>query len=194
MLRDLVIRNRSYRRFDHSFQIDKASLLELVDLARLSPSAANLQPLKFGLVYGDACQKVFPHLAWAGYLTDWSGPIPEERPSAYIIIKREIEGSRNYATDAGIACQSILLGASEKGWGGCIFGAVDRENLQKALQMPDQHEIVYVIALGKPIEEVMIEEIAAGSAAESVKYWRDDKNRHHVPKRKLSEITIDYSK
>lgn len=194
MLKELIEKNRSYRRFDNSFEIGKDSLLKLVDLARLSASAANLQPLKYGLVYGEACQKVYPYLAWAGYLTDWPGPPPTERPTAYIIIKRELEGSRNFATDAGIACQSILLGATEMGLGGCIFGAVDRKNLHQALQMHDQHEIIYVIALGKPIEEVIIEEITAGSSsAESVKYWRDDLGQHHVPKRRLADIIIDYS-
>ncbi|MCK4957470.1 MAG: nitroreductase family protein [Candidatus Cloacimonetes bacterium] len=185
MLKDLIRKNRSYRRFDNNCKISKETLLELIDLARLSPSSANLQPLKYKLIYTtEECAKVFPFLSWAGYLPEWQGPQQAERPTAYIIIKREIEGSRNYAVDAGIACQSILLGATEKGLGGCIFGAVQREKLHTALAMNDEHEIVYVIALGKPVEEVIIEDVKNGD----IKYWRDENNKHHVPKRKLADI------
>ena len=46
MLRDLMERNRSYRRFAPDVPIDRDTLIELVDLARHAPSAANLQPLK----------------------------------------------------------------------------------------------------------------------------------------------------
>jgi len=190
MLKNLIRKNRSYRRFDNNYKITRKQLLELVELARLSPTAGNLQPLKFGLVYGTNCQKVFPNLAWAGYLPEWDGPIESERPTAYIIIKREIEGSRNFAVDAGIACQSILLGATEMGFGGCIFASVKREQLHQTLQMSDQHEIIFVIALGKPIEEVIIENVVD---PKEIKYWRDEAGCHHVPKRKIEDIIIDYS-
>ena len=46
-IKDLIMRNRSYRRFYQDRPITEKQLQDLVDLARLSPSAANLQPLKF---------------------------------------------------------------------------------------------------------------------------------------------------
>ncbi len=188
MIRDLVIRNRSYRRFYQEVTIERETLSELVDLARLSASAANMQPLKYIL----SCdpQKnalIFPHLAWAGYLKDWPGPSEGERPSAYILILGDTEITRPFGCDHGIAAQSILLGATEKGLGGCIIGAVQRQELGKALEIPPRYEILLVLALGKPKETVVIETV---SPNRDIKYWRDSEGIHHVPKRLLDDIII----
>jgi len=189
MLKDLVKRNRSYRRFDESFKISRETLEELVALARLCPSAANIQPLKFIL----SCEprknaSIFPHLAWAGYLKDWPGPAEGQRPSAYIIILGDTEIAQNYFCDDGIAAQTILLGAVEKGLGGCILASIQREQLREALKIPSRYEILLVVALGKPAEQVIIEQLAPDG---NIKYWRDDQGKHHVPKRSLKELIID---
>jgi nitroreductase len=188
MLKDLITRNRSYRRFDEKHSVSEETLRELVEMARLTPSTANLQPLKFILSFEPGRNKlVFPHLAWAGYLKDWSGPTEGERPSAYIVIARDTDISRSETCDHGIATQTILLGAVEKGLGGCIIGNIDRAGLAKAVGIPEHLEILLVLALGKPVEEVRIESIGADG---SVKYWRDERGVHHVPKRSLQEIII----
>ena len=186
MLRDLIIKNRSYRRFYQDAVIERQILKELVDLARLSASAANLQPLKYML----CCEPeknalVFPHLGWAGYLKNWPGPDEGERPSAYIIILGDTEISRSFGCDHGIAAQSILLGATEKGLGGCMIGTVQRQELREALDIPDHYEVLLVLALGKPKEKVVIESVAQDG---DVKYWRDAQGVHHVPKRSLDGI------
>lgn len=188
MIKDLIAKSRSYRRFFQEVAIDRRILRELVDLARLSPSAANLQPLKYIL----SCEPeknalIFQHLAWAGYLKDWPGPSEGERPSAYIIILGDTEITRSFGCDHGVAAQSILLGAGEKGLGGCIIGTVKREELRKALNIPSRYEILIVLALGKPKETVVIE--PAGPAGD-IKYWRDNQGVHHVPKRSLDSIII----
>lgn len=187
VLEDTIKRSRSYRRFYEDKRIEEATLKELVNLARLSPSAANLQPLKYML----SCQPskndlVFPALLWAGYLKDWSGPEKGERPSAYIIVLGDRSISKSFDYDAGIASQSILLGASEKGLGGCIIGSIDRDLLKDNLNLPSQLDILLVIALGNPKEKVEIEESIKGN----IQYYRDRENIHHVPKRSLDEIII----
>lgn len=114
MIHDTVEANRSYRRFHQDRPVEAGLLRELVDLARLSPSAANLQPLKYVLSSSaELNQKVFPTLAWAGYLADWNGPAPGERPAAYIVILGDTEIAKNFGCDHGIAAQSIMLGAVE---------------------------------------------------------------------------------
>jgi len=188
MIKDLIAKSRSYRRFFQEVGIDRRILRELVDLARLSPSAANLQPLKYIL----SCEPeknalIFQHLAWAGNLKDWPGPSEGERPSAYIIILGDTEIARSFGCDHGIAAQSILLGAGEKGLGGCIIGTVKREELRNALDIPSRYEILIVLALGKPKETVVIEQV--GSAGD-IKYWRDNQGVHHVPKRSLDSVII----
>ena len=188
MIRDLVLKNRSYRRFYEEVDIKLETLRELVDLARLSASAKNLQPLKYIL----SCEPrrnslIFPHLAWAGYLTAWSGPSEGERPAAYIIILGDTEISRFVDYDAGIAAQSILLGATEKGLGGCMIASIEKEGLRKSLEIALQYEILLVLALGKPRETVVIETVGPSG---DTKYWRDSEGVHHVPKRPLDDIII----
>jgi len=186
MLKDLILKNRSYRRFYQDKKISEEELKEFVDLARLSPSARNAQPLKYLLsTEPDINKIIFKHLSWAGYLPHWHGPVEGERPSAYIIMLNDTAISSNFFSDNGIASQSILLGAVEKGYGGCIIGSVERLPLQRELNIPSQYKIVQVIALGVPKEEVVIEELD-----QDHKYWRDLNEVHHVPKRSLSDIII----
>ena len=138
MLKELVKRSRSYRKFSQEVVIDIQTLRELIELARLSPSGGNLQPLKYVLSSNPSTNDlIFKHLTWAVYLKGWPGPAAGEQPSAYIILLHEkaIGGSSGY--DAGIAAQSILLGAVEKGFGGCIIGSVAREKLKAALDLPE---------------------------------------------------------
>jgi nitroreductase len=188
MIYDLIKKNRSYRRFDQSYALDEATLKELVELGRLSPSAANLQPLKYYLSWQPEKNTiVFEHLVWAGYLTDWDGPMEGERPSGHIIILGDKRISQNFGCDHGIVAQSILLGAVEKGLGGCMIGSIKREGLYEKLGLDRELEILLVVALGKPVETVVLDEIGADG---SIKYWRDDKQVHHVPKRSLEEVVI----
>jgi nitroreductase len=188
MLEDLVKRNRSCRRFYQDEAITLDTLKGLVNLARLSASAANLQPLKY-LVANEPHRngQVFSCLAWAGYLPDWPGPPEGERPAAYLVILGDREISQDFGCDHGIAAQTILLGAREKGLGGCMIGSIKRQRLRELLNIAERFDILLVIALGKPKEEVVLEEVAPG---ESIKYWRDEAGVHHVPKRRLEEIII----
>jgi len=187
-IKELVSKNRSYRRFHQDVGIDIENLRQLANLARLSGSGANLQPLKYILcVDQNTNDTIFPCLAWAGYLKDWPGPEPGERPSAYIIILGDKKISESFGCDHGIAAQSILLGAAEQGLGGCMIGSIKKVQLRAALSIPDQYEILLILALGKPKEKVEIENVGPDG---DIKYWRDDQGIHHVPKRSLDEIII----
>jgi len=188
MLKDLVVHNRSYRRFDQSVRVSPATLHELVDLARLNPSSRNAQPLKYSIVTTpECCEKVFPQLSWAGYLKEWDGPVEGERPAAYVIMLGDTNIAKDFSIDPGIAAQTLLLGAVEKGLGGCILANIKREVLRSVLEIPAQFEILYVIALGKPVEKMVLETV--GSDGE-IKYWRDPQQGHHVPKRRLADLIL----
>lgn len=185
MIRDLIIKNRSYRRFDQSVKITMEQLESWVELARFSGSGRNMQPLKYALCTdGKTNAKIFPNLAWAGYLTNWKGPADGERPVAYIVVLHDKQLTENYFCDDGIAAQSILLGAVEGGFGGCIIGSVNKRKVAKVLNLPEHLEILWLIALGKPAETAVLETAAHGE----IKYWRDANGTHHVPKRPMSEI------
>jgi len=188
MIRDLVIKNRSCRRFVQDVPVSRQTLEELVDLARLSPSAGNLQPLKYTLSCDSQTNdKIFPHLAWAGYLEDWPGPEEGQRPTAYIIILGDTEIKSSFGCDHGIAAQSILLGATEKGLAGCIIGLIKRQPLRQALNIPERYEILVALALGAPAEQIVLDNVPASG---DIKYWRDEQDVHHVPKRSLDTIIV----
>jgi nitroreductase len=187
-MEELVRKTRSYRRFHEDFSITEDVLKSLVELARLSASARNLQPLKFILSHQkDRNEVIFPELGWAGYLKDWPGPVPGERPSAYILVLGDKTISETFGYDHGIATQSILLGATNLGLGGCIIGSAKRDRLREKLGIPDRFEILNVIALGKPKEIVKIEPLGPDG---DIKYWRDAEGTHHVPKRALEDLIV----
>ena len=187
-VKDLIRKNRSFRRFNEEEPVDKNVLSELIDNARLSASGANLQPLKYAVSASkEKNEKIFPHLAWAGYLKDWDGPDSGERPAAYIIILGDTSIRNSFGCDHGIAAQSILLGAVEKGYGGCMIASVNRKDLRRALDISDRYEILLVIALGKPAEKVVIDPVDSSGGIE---YWRDNSGIHHVPKRSLADLIL----
>jgi nitroreductase len=188
MIEELIKKNRSYRRFDESASITEDELRSWINLGRLSASGANIQPLKYIIsAHRKNNQEIFPALAWAGALKDWPGPAEGERPAAYIIILGDTSISKNFGVDHGIAAQSILLGAVEAGFAGCMIGSIKKEALRQVLQLDKQYEILLVLALGKPAEKVVLTDLPESG---STKYWRDEESTHFVPKRKLDDIIL----
>ena len=189
MLKDLVIKNRSYRRFYENESISTVTLRDLVELARNTASTVNSQALRFKLINTKSeNETVFKNLAWAGLLKDWNGPEAGERPAAYIIIMCDLSIGCNKHFDDGIAAQTILLGATEKGLGGCMFGSIKRNELACELNIDtDKYSIELVVALGKPKETVKIVDLPeSGSTA----YYRDEKGIHYVPKRSIDDLIV----
>ena len=189
MIEGLVRRTRSYRRFQEEFPITLDVLKEQVNLARLSASASNLQPLKYILsTDSETNAEIFPTLGWAGYLVGWDGPVEGERPAAYVVILGDTGIRKAFGCDHGIAAQSIMLGITEQGFGGCMIGSINRDKLRNVLEIPEHLEILLVLALGKPKEKVVLEDVGEDG---DIKYYRDGQDVHHVPKRALVELIID---
>ena len=188
-LKDLVLQSRSYRRFDETFIITGETLRELVGLAQFAPTSSNNQPLKFWLSNSQEMNAaIFLNLSWAGALKEWEGPEAGERPAAYIIILGDTAIKKSFGVDHGIAAQTIMLGAAEKGMGGCMLASVKRESLREVLRIPERYEILLVLALGKPAETVVTEPVGVDG---SITYYRDEKDVHHVPKRGLEELIVN---
>lgn len=188
MIKELILKNRSYRRFYQDKLIEMSTLKELVDLARLSPSGRNVQALRYVLANTkEQNDEINKHIFWAGYYKDWDGPKEGEKPSAYMILVKDTTLGISMPQDEGIAVQSILLGAVENGLGGCIIANINKKKLAEALNVDEKYEIVLVLALGYPKEEVVIETI---NESGDIKYWRDENEVHHVPKRTLDELIL----
>jgi nitroreductase len=185
---DLVQDNRSCRRFQEDHEVGLETLKELVNLGRMSASGANLQPLKYILSCGSKTNAdIFSCLAWAGYLKDWPGPAEGERPAAYIVVLGDTSITQDVGCDHGIAAQTIMLGAREKGLAGCMLGSINRKLLRDLLDVPEHLKILLVLAIGKPNEQIVLDTLEPDG---SIRYWRDNEGVHHVPKRKLEDIVV----
>lgn len=187
-IKELVTINRSCRRFRQHEAIPLALLTSLVEVARLCPSAANRQPLKY-IISNDSAtnDRIFKRLGWASYLTSWSGPKDGERPAAYVVVLHDTGVADEVECDHGIACQSMLLAAVEQGLAGCIIASVAREKMAEDLDLLQQFRILLVLALGYPVEERVIEPMPPDG---DIRYWRDQQGIHHVPKRSLAELIV----
>jgi nitroreductase len=184
-LKDTFKKTRSYRRFHQDYEVAADILTDVVENVRYSASAANLQPLKFIIVNDKKTNDaLFRHLKWAAYLKDWDGPEEGERPSAYIVMLGDRGLSRFLDLDCGIALQTILVSLTEKDLGACTFASINRDAIREMFKVPPSLDIVLVIAIGKAKETVVIDDVKDGD----IKYWRDERNVHHVPKRKLADM------
>ncbi len=191
MFKDLVLKNRSYRGFNESRKISKEELVELVDLARLSPSSVNLQPLKYKIVFEESDMvKLRPEMNWAKALPNLKLPHEGMQPTGAIIVCLDENITTEAARvqkDVGIVAQTILLGAVEKGLGGCMIGNYVASQVSNAVGLDEKMKPLLVIALGEPKEEIVITEVRDG---ESITYYRDDNDVHYVPKKKLEDIIL----
>lgn len=191
MLKDLVIKNRSYRGFDENYSFTREQLESYIDLTRYTASSVNAQPLKYKTVYKkDEVETVRPLTRWARALPDMVLPHPNMHATAFIIICQDTDISPNlarYQKDIGIVAQTITLAAVEDGLGGCMIGNFTPDEVKETLNLAENLTPMLIIALGKPAEEIVIKEIDNG---ESTKYYRDENDVHYVPKRKLKDILI----
>ncbi len=191
MLIDLLKKNRSYRGYDGSFRIDRSVLEELIDCTRYTASSVNIQPLKyFAASEPETVALIQPLTHWAGKLKELHLPREGHRPTAFIVICQDISVSDSptmFQRDIGIAAQTILLAATEKGLGGCMIGSFEKNALKKALSLPEQIEPMMVLAIGKPDETVLLTEVGPGGSTD---YYRDENDVHFVPKRALKDILL----
>ncbi len=191
MLKDLVIKNRSYRGFDENRKVTKEELKELVDIARLTASGANLQPLKYHLITdGEELREMNGLTRWGKMLTEMTLPHPGQFPTAYILMLVDTDickDPHNAGTDIGIAAQTIMLGAVEKGLGGCMIANFDKAAAAEALGIKPSYAPVLALAIGKAVETVKLVDVGEDG---STKYYRDNNDVHYVPKRKLEDLLV----
>ncbi len=191
MFKDIVEKNRSYRGFDETVKVSEAELRDLVGLTRFVPSGGNLQPLKYRMIFAEAeVGKMNELTRWGKMLPDIRLPHPGQYPTAYIMICVDTDICKNpdaVGTDVGIAAQTILLGAVEKGLGGCMIGNFDKKEAAEAFCTNPNHVPVLTLAIGKPVETIKIVDVGEDG---STKYYRDADDVHYVPKRKIEEIII----
>jgi nitroreductase len=180
---DAIISRRSIRRF-YQKPIDPEILKKCVNAGRLAPSAANLQPLEYIIVIDKTlCAHLFEALHWAAYIQPKWTPKETERPTAYIVVLVKDTQNPYYERDVGFATENIVLAAEGEGLGSCILCNIERTKIQELCNIPLTLAVDSVIALGHKAEKSVVEDLK-----DSVKYWRDETDVLHVPKRKLEDI------
>ncbi|MBQ9535330.1 MAG: nitroreductase family protein [Clostridia bacterium] len=192
MLKELILKNRSYRGYDESVRVTREQLMELADCARLAPSSQNFQPLKYYLSCdAETNAKIQPLTGWARQLQPIELPHPGHCPTGFIVICYDSDigpGAQRFAKDVGIAAQTMLLAAAEMGLGGCMIGNFSPAKLSEALALPERLQPVLVVAIGKPDERVVLTELEPGGSTD---YYRDEDDVHYVPKRRLEDVIIN---
>ena len=181
---NVIKKRRSVRQFAEK-EVPRDLIEKCLDVARLAPSAGNKQPLEYiAITDFEQCQKLFPLLGWAGYLKGWSCP-EEKQPRAYIVIAVDSEKvfAGYEAYDVALAAGNISLLAQSENVGSCLIGNYDKEKMCDLLNVPEGYSLPLIVALGYPAEEAVVEELT-----DSVKYWRDEEEIHHVPKRSFKDI------
>lgn len=185
MVYEKILSRRTIRKFTEK-TVEKDILIKCVDGARLSPSGMNRQPLKFLIVQDQSIlPKVFETTSWAAYLPEYK-PTEREMPRAYIIILLDKAIRDDCGHDAGIAAMSISMIAYDEGLGSCILGAIDRPKLRTILNIPRSLDIILAVALGYPAENPVVDKVRDGN----IKYWLDEDDVLHVPKRDLQDILV----
>ncbi len=177
-VQEAVFNRRTIRKFRQT-PIPMDTLRALCEAGRVAPSGANLQPVKFKIIVGDDCEKIFPHTRWAGYLPD-GAPKDGERPTAYILLLADTEIRNNgWEYDIGAAAQNIQLCAWAEDIGVCWMGSIDREKILEIAGIDsDRYVLSTLLALGYRGESSVSEDYV-----DSVKYYYDENNTLHVPKR-----------
>ncbi len=188
MFSELVKATRSFRNFEPSYSLSDEFMRGLIELCRYTPSTANLQSIKFAYANtAEFCEKIFPMLGWAGYIKEDKPPYDGNVPTGYILLCYDTDISSNeLEIDAGICAQTIVLGAMDKGIGACMIGSFDKSKATEIFSLPENIKPRLIIALGKPAETVEVVDIKDGD----VKYYRESKDKHIVPKRTADELII----
>lgn len=183
-VKEAILSRRTVRAFSQE-AIEMETLLTICEISRFYASGANLQPIRLKIVNDkELCEKIFPHTRWAGYTPDYE-ILPGNRPTAYIFLLAERAVSQNPQFDAGAISTNMMLLAKEYGLDTCCIGSFDRKEVSDILQVDNEkYQPLYLIALGKGIQDNQIEPVSDG-----IKYRYED-GRFIVPKYSLSELII----
>lgn len=180
----LIIRRRSVRLFKQK-NIPLTTIKKIINAARLAPSAANLQFIEYLVINAKELKDVvFKALRWAAYIAPKRNPPANKGPVCYVIILINKEKTKEpNARDIGAAAENILLSLISFHLSGCWLQNIDKQLLQDILQVPPKYIIDSVVAVGYPAESPKLE-----TSSTEIKYWLDENNRLHVPKRPLEDI------
>jgi nitroreductase len=139
--KEVLEKRRSIRKYKDT-PISREKILEILEAARIAPSASHRQPWHFIVVENKETIKILAKREWAA-----------EAP-VMIVGLADKEASPNwYDNDLGIALEHIVLAATNLGLGTCWMGQRGREDMiANLLDIPDNLKVVAVVPIGVPNE------------------------------------------
>lgn len=177
-----AIRSRRSIRLFQNKPVPEEILLELADLARLYPSAANQQPLRCAIVSRQPLlDQVFGCLNWAMFLPDFRIE-PDQRPMAYILLLANRKGCQ---FDAGAAAMGVMLAAQARGLNSCVLGPARPEQMLECLNLEEDLTPMAAIALGYGAHTS-----TAVPVSGTLQYSMDEQGDFYVPKYSVEETVI----
>ena len=184
---EFIKSRRTIRKFKNT-PLTAEQLKRYIDAARVAPSAANIQPLKYIAVANpDMSEKIFPFVKWAGYLAGEYNPKDGEHPTAYVAVCADTSIRQSgYDVDMGAAVENMILAALADGVGSCWIGSIDHAKISELLEISDNLKLLCVLALGYPAETPEETDVCD----DSIKYFIGENGNLQVPKRSIDDVLI----
>lgn len=171
---------RSVKHYDPNHKMSDEEVKQIFELARLSPTAFNLQHWRFVNVTDSELRKEIRAVAWdQAQVTDsslfivlcadtqtwqnnpaalWTGAPQEVQDILVPAIDGYYRDNPSVQRDeglrsCGIAAQTIMLAAKEMGYDSCPMDGFDFDAVGKLINLPEGHLISMCIAIGKGTKE-----------------------------------------
>ena len=171
---------RSIKHYDPEFEMPEHEIQKLLSLALLSPTAFNIQNWRFiDIRDSELRNQIRKHakdqaqitdasvlLALCGDLKAWGRDpgkywktAPEDVQEALAFMIEQYYVGRDQAQrdeafrSCGIAAMTLMLAAKEMGYDSCPMDLFDFDEVAKLIDLPDDHVLVMLLAIGKGIQE-----------------------------------------
>ncbi|MDR1195990.1 MAG: nitroreductase family protein [Endomicrobium sp.] len=171
---DEIIKNRRSIRNYQPKSVEREKIMQVLEAARLAPSACNAQPWKFivaespdikDAVVKEGLNNIAVPNKWAA---DAPVIIAVCSKTKFFVhnIAEKIQDVDYHLIDLGIACEHLVLKAEELGLGTCYIGWFRGREIKKVLNLPSSYKVECLITLGyaqpdsqkesprKPLEEI----------------------------------------
>lgn len=145
---EAITKRRSVRRYLDK-EIPPELLNELLEAARLAPSASNRQDWKFIVVQDPVVKQDLAHAAGQSFIGTASVIIAGVSTNPGRIMSCDVPA---YAVDLAIAMSNIALVATARGLGTCWIGAFDQKRVKQILGIPREYKVVQLMPVGYPAD------------------------------------------
>lgn len=177
---EAIHKRRAVKHYDSTHRMSDAEIAQLIDHAMLAPTAFNIQNWRFVVVTDPEQRRKIRAEAWdQTQVTDasilvimtadkrawdkaperyWSGAPQAVSDFLVPAIRGYYEGKEQVSIDeghrsCGMAGMAIMLQAKAMGYDSCPMDGFDFAKVARIINLPDDHIISFMIAVGKGTKE-----------------------------------------